>query len=307
MRFQPPTGLADPARIRLAGCPRFLAFGDRGCHPRKNRSTALEPFHPGSFRARSIKLFLLVLAAILSLAIPIPATAADLPAPVAASRQRVQAADFRASGHLVLVDADGKRVSDGITLKARWFPGVLRVLVEITSPAEARAHILLEMHPNGQNVIQIAHPGDKTPSILPFDKWTDGPLGPGFSYEDFLEAQYFWPSQTVVEETKYGTRDCDLLKSLPGSADRTHYSEVKSWLDHGISFPVYVEKTLKGSGAVKEFTYFGLRHDGGVWSASQLEVKTRGKTGSTLLIIDRGSPKANLSLGDFSPEQLIRF
>jgi hypothetical protein len=94
---------------------------------------------------------------------------------------------------------------------------------------------------------------------------------------------------------------------LPGSANRTHYAEIKSWLDHSISFPVYVEKTLKGTGAVKEITYFGLRHDGGVWSASQLEVKMRGKAGSTLLIIDRGSPKANLSLGDFSPEQLTRF
>ena len=256
------------------------------------------------FPARSMKLPFLTLAAILSLAIP--AAASDASAVVAASRQRVQAADFRASGHLVRVDADGKRLSDGITVKARWFPGVLRVMVEITSPAEARAHILLEMHPNGQNVIQIAHPGDKTPSILPFDKWTDGPLGTGFSYEDFLEAQYFWPSQ-AVEETKYGMRDCDLLKSLPGSANRTHYAEIKSWLDHSISFPVYVEKTLKGTGAVKEFTYFGLRHDGGVWSASQLEVKMRGKAGSTLLIIDRGSPKANLSLGDFSPEQLTRF
>jgi hypothetical protein len=58
---------------------------------------------------------------------------------------------------------------------------------------------------------------------------------------------------------------------------------------------------------VKEFTSFGLRHDGGLWSATQIEVKMRGKTGSTLLIVDRGSPKANLSLGDFSPEQLTRF
>jgi hypothetical protein len=252
-----------------------------------------------------MKIPLLALAAILALT-PF-ARAADVPAGVAASRQRVQAADFRASGHLVLVDATGKRTSDGITVKGHWFPGVLRVMVEITSPAEARAHILLEMHPGGQNEIKIAHPGDKSPSILPFDKWTDGPLGPGFSYEDFLEPQFFWPTQTFVEAAKYGTRDCDVIKSLPGATDKTHYAEVKSWLDQTISFPVYVEKTLKGTGAVKEVTSFGLRHEGGVWSASQLEVKMRGKAGSTLLIIDRGSPKANLSLGDFSPEQLTRF
>jgi hypothetical protein len=111
----------------------------------------------------------------------------------------------------------------------------------------------------------------------------------------------------VVEETKFGARDCDLLKSTPGPADRTHYAEIKTWLDHSIAFPVYLEKTLKGTGAVKEFTYYGLRHDGGVWSATQVEVKTRGQAGTTLLIVDRGSTKASLKLGDFNPEQLIRF
>ena len=252
-----------------------------------------------------MNLHCIVLTAILACALP--AHAADPATAIAASRDRVHAADFRATGHLVRVDASGARTSYGITMKGHWFPGVLRVMVDITLPAEARAHILLEMRPGGQSEIQIAHPGDKTPAILPFDKWTDGPLGPGFSYEDFLEPQFFWPTQTFQEETKYGARDCDVFKSLPGTADRTHYAEVKSWLDHTIAFPVYVEKTLKGTGAVKEFTSFGLRHDGGLWSATQIEVKMRGKTGSTLLIVDRGSPKANLSLGDFSPEQLTRF
>jgi hypothetical protein len=230
---------------------------------------------------------------------------------LAAPRQRVQTADFRATGHLVRVDASGARISYGITVKAHWFPGVLRVLLEITPPKEkkpgARAHILLEMRPDGQNVVKIAHPEDSAPANLPFNKWNDGPLGPGFSYEDFLESTYFWPNQTVVDETKYGARDCDVLKSTPGPSDRTHYAEVRSWLDHSIGFPVYVEKTMKGTGAVKEFTYYGLRHEGGVWSASQVEAKLRGSPGSTLLIVDRGSAKANLTLADFSTEQLTRF
>jgi hypothetical protein len=163
------------------------------------------------------------------------------------------------------------------------------------------------MRPNGQNAILIAHPGDRAPAALPFDKWSGGPLGNGFSYEDFLEQQYFWPVQTALEETRFGARDCDVLKSAPDAADRTHYAEIKTWLDHSIGFPVYVEKTLRGSGAVKEFTYFGLRREGGVWSADQIEAKTRGQAGSTLLIVDRGSAKANLGLGDFSPEKLTRF
>jgi hypothetical protein len=245
------------------------------------------------------------LCAVLLLAIP--ARAADVSAVLSVPRQRVLSADFRVTGRLVRIDASGARSSAGISIKAHGFPGVLRVLVEIGSPATARAHILLEMRPDGQNVIHIAHPGDREPSILPYEKWSDGPLGDGFSYEDFLEPQYFWPGQTVVSETKYGARDCDLLKSTPGMADRTHYAQIRSWLDHGIGFPVYVEKTLKRTEAVKEFTYLGLRHDGGVWSASQVEEKTRGQSGSTLLIIDRGSAKANLNLRDFSPEHLTRF
>jgi hypothetical protein len=33
----------------------------------------------------------------------------------------------------------------------------------------------------------------------------------------------------------------------------------------------------------------------------------RGRAGSTLLIVDRGSAKAHLGLGDFSSEQLTHF
>jgi len=253
--------------------------------------------------------------AIAALTAGVPTSAADAKAVLAVPRDRLKTADFRASGHLTRVEANGNRISFPILIKARWFPGVLRVLVEIGTNSKSDqamsehipVHILLEMRPDGKNSIRIAHPDDKTASVVPQEKWSDGPLGGGFSYEDFLEQQYFWPSQTVVEQTKRGARDCDVLLSAPGAADKTRYAQVKTWLDHGIGFPVYIEKTMKGTGAVKEFTYYGLRHEGGVWSASQVEAKMHGQGGSTLLIVDRGSAKANLSLSDFSPEQLTRF
>ena len=147
----------------------------------------------------------------------IPANASDAQAVLTAPRERVQSADYRASGHLVRVDPGGSRTSYGISIKAHWFPGVLRVLLEITSPADARAHVLLEMRPSGQNMIRIAHPGDTAPATLPFEKWSEGPLGMGFSYEDFLEQQYFWPGQIVLQQTTYGARECDVLKSTPGA------------------------------------------------------------------------------------------
>jgi len=246
----------------------------------------------------------------------IPSHATDVKTALAAQRQRIETADYRASGHLVRVDASGARTSDPITIKAHWFPGVLRVYMELgaaTKPGvdpslrgHIPVHILLDMRPGGKNVIQIAHPGDAAPVTLPFDNWSDGPLGAGFSYEDFLESQYFWAGQTAMNEAKFGARECDVIKSTPGTADKTNYAEITSWLDHSIGFPVYAEKTLK-KGSVKEFTYFGLRQTGGVWSASQVEVKIRGKAGSMLLIIDRGTVKANLGLKDFSPAGLTYF
>jgi len=237
----------------------------------------------------------------------IAADSHDVHAVLARPQQRVQTADFRASGRFVRIDDKGVRTSYPITLKAHWFPGVLRVLCEIGTTGEARIHILLEMRPNGQDSIHVAHPGDKSPVALPFESWSSGPFGATFSYEDFLEPQFFWPGQTLIAETKYGARECDLLKSTPGPGNRTHYSEIQTWLDRSIGYPVYVEKSLRATGTIKEFTYYGLRQNGGVWSASQVEGKIRGQAGSTLLIIDRGSTKANLTLRDFSPEQLNRF
>jgi Outer membrane lipoprotein-sorting protein len=233
--------------------------------------------------------------------------AADVEPLLAGPRQAAQHADYRIAGKLARVDAGGTRTSYDVSIKAHWFSGELKILVEVTAPAEARANILMEMRPSGQNTMRIAHPGDKSATTIPFDKWMDGPLGAGFSYEDLLEQHYFWPNQAALDPEKRGARDCDVLKSTPGPSDKTHYSEVRTWLDHTIDFPIYVEKTTKTSGTVKEFSYYGLRHDGGVWSATQIEEKTRGQAGSSFLIINRGSAKANLTLGDFSPERIIHF
>jgi hypothetical protein len=235
------------------------------------------------------------------------AVGADDPSSLALAKKQVKTADYRMAGHLVRVDEKGTRTSYGIDIKAHWFPGMLRVLLDVASPANARVHVLLEMRPGGESTIQIAHPGDTRPALLPFEKWNEGPLGAGFSYEDFLEAHYFWPSQAFQEKTKYGARNCYLIVSKPGETDRTHYREVKSWLDPASGFPVHVEKTLKGSGMVKEFTYFGLHQRQGTWYANHVEEKIGDHSGSTLLVIDGGSSRAHLDVKDFGPVQLTHF
>ena len=249
------------------------------------------------------------------LLIAITAHAADARAVNAVARQRIETADFRATGRLVRVDASGNRISNAITIKAHWFPGVLRALVEIVPPRtpagyarqDTRVNILLEMRPNGQNTIRIFRPHESAPALLSFDRWSESIFGSDFNYEDFLQPEYYWQGQTILKSARFGARDCDVLKSTPGALDHSHYAEVQTWLDHTIGYPIYVEKTLKDGGIVKEFTSLGLSRSGGVWSARQVEVKIRSRPGSTLLIVERGSTKANLSIRDFSPEQISQF
>lgn len=260
-----------------------------------------------------MRLMSVVAASVMALAAT--AHAAETQVIVARARQHIEAADYRATGKLVTIDGVGNRISYALKIKARWFPGVLRALVEIDPPPggttasrpQERVRILLEMRPSGQSTIRIAHPNDTGPTALPFEKWNENLYGGTFSYEDLLEAQYYWQNLTVLKSAKFGARDCDVLKSAPGPSDRTHYAEVETWLDHTIGYPIYAEKTLKDKGIVKQFTYLGLRQTSGVWSASQVEAKVRGRAGSTLLIVDRGNAKANLGLNDFSPAQIIQF
>ena len=243
------------------------------------------------------------------------AGAADTRAVVAAARERIESTDARATGRLIHVDASGKRTSDSFSVKAHWFPGVLRVLLEIVPPRtpaaeavqETRSSILLEMRPSGQSTIRIFHPRDTSPVSLVFAKWGDSVSGTDFSYEDFFQPEYYWKNQSVVKSAKFGARDCDVLKSTAATTDRSHYLDVQSWIDQVTHYPVYVEKTLKEAGVVKQFTSSGLTQSGGIWAAKQVEVKTQGRPGSSLLIIERGSTRANLTAKDFSPEQIGKF
>ncbi|HTB96938.1 MAG TPA: outer membrane lipoprotein-sorting protein [Terracidiphilus sp.] len=243
----------------------------------------------------------------LSVSSPLFAAANDAGAVLAQQRQRIQAADYRVTGRLVNVDAKGVRTSYGLTIKAHWFPESLRILVDITSPASARQRVLLELQPNGEEKVYLTKPGDTAPKLVPASRWNESFLNGDFGYEDFLEPEYFWPSQADLGPTRRGARDCNLIKSTPAASDPTRYSEVRTWLDNTIGFPVYAEKTLKTTGSVKEFTSIDLRHEGGVWSAGQVQVDVRDKPGSTLLIIDRGSAKANLTMKDFSSATMAHF
>jgi len=236
---------------------------------------------------------------VLSLVHPLRAVAADpdLQTVLTGSRQRIEKLDYRATGRLTQVGADGKRTNYKFVAKAHWFPDGLRMLFEFSGPGTDKTSLLVRMSAAGRLAIEAMKPGDKAASVVPFEHWSDPILGTNFSYEDMVENQFFWKTQELQAPAKYGTRDCFVLKSTPSSQDKTSYDSVTSWIDRGIMFPVQVVKMLHGQ--QKQFTAFGLRQNGGAWSASQLEAKLPGKPGSSLLVIEAGSPKANLTAKDF--------
>jgi hypothetical protein len=243
------------------------------------------------------------------------AHAADVQTVLAPLRNQIEDSNFRATGQLVRVDANGKRVSYAISIKGLWFAGAMHTLVDVVPPKgtgrtegqEEPVRLLLETRPDGRDTVRIFRAHEPAPTVLPYDKWGESLWGAAFSYEDLLEPQYFWPGQSILKSAVFGSHQCEILKSIPGPSDRSDYSEVQTWLDRAIDYPVYAEKTMKQSGTVKEFTYFGLRRTGGVWSATQVEAKIRGRAGSTFLIVKRGSTKAHLSANDFRPEQISHF
>src|SRR5215468_463474 len=220
------------------------------------------------------------------------------------SRQRIEKIDYRLSGRLIRVEASGKRTSYKFVAKAHWFPDGLRLLCEISGPGSEKTSLLLRMNATGQVSIEAVLPGEKTASALPFERWNDPIVGTDFSYEDMVENQFFWKNQEALPPEKYGARDCFVLKSKPGSQDRTHYDSATSWIDRSILFPVHVVKTLRGTGQQKEFINFGLRQNGGAWGASKVEAKVLGKPGYSILEIEGGSEKTHLGRKDFDLSQL---
>jgi hypothetical protein len=247
----------------------------------------------------------IALLVLLSLVHPSRAFAAnpDLETVLTGSRQRIEKLDYRVTGRLTRVEDNGKRTSYKFVAKAHWFTDGLRLLCEISGPGSEKTRLLLRMSVSGHVTIEAVLPGEKAASVLPFERWNDSLVGTDFSYEDMVESQFFWKNQELLAPEKYGARDCFVLKSMPGSQDRTYYDSVTSWIDRGILYPVHVVKTPRGTRQQKEFIFYGLRQVGGVWSATQVEAKLQGKPGSSILVIEGGSGKANLGRKDFDISQ----
>jgi len=243
----------------------------------------------------------IALLALLSLVLPsqVFAAASDLDTVLNGSRQRIQKLDYRLSGRLTRIEGNGQRTTYKFVGKAHWFPDGLRQLWEVTGSGSQKTSLLLHMTDSGQVTIEVVLPGEQAAHELPFERWSDPLVGTDFSYEDMVESQFFWKTQELLPRAKFGARDCFVLKSKSSPQQRSHYDSVTTWVDSSIMFPVHAVKTIHGTGQQKEFISYGLRHLGGVWSATQVEAKQDGKPGSSILVIEGGSANAKLALKDF--------
>ena len=255
-----------------------------------------------AFRTVQVSLGLLVLLSLVHLSRAFAANP-DLATVLTGSRQRIEKLDYRVIGRLTWLPGNGKRTSYKFVAKAHWFPDGLRLLCEISGPDSEKTSLLLHMSLSGHVTIEAVLPGEKAASALPFERWNDPLVGTDFSYEDMVESQFFWKHQELLAPEKYGARDCFVLKSVSDSQDLTHYDSVTSWIDRSILYPVHVVKTLRVTAQQKEFIFYGLRQVDGVWSATQVEAKMQGKPGSSILVIERGTGKANLGRRDFDISQ----
>ena len=230
-----------------------------------------------------------------------PAAVLSAKTVVASARAAVEKTDYRASGRLVRVEANGTRVNTTVNLEAHWFPDGLRLLVAVNGTGTGQVRYLLSMDPEGHTAIEVLRQGEQAPSRLPVEDWGRGVAGTDFAVEDFVNGQFFWARQTVLPEQKYGARMCFVVRSEPGAGQPSHYAQVTTWLDEKTGAPVYVETRAKSDAAQKQFVFYDLEQIGGTWTSRQVEAKTVGQAGSSILILEHGSPHAHLQRKDFNP------
>ncbi|HEX4038562.1 MAG TPA: outer membrane lipoprotein-sorting protein [Acidobacteriaceae bacterium] len=230
----------------------------------------------------------------------------SLQAILSQERSRMEQTDVRGSGRLVAVAASGARTNNNITIESHWFPAGsgeaagLRTLVVVDMPAKGTVRYLLAMEPSGRTSIEVLRRGESAPRRLAQEQWGEEVAGTLFYPEDFFDGQFFWTHQSLLPEQKYGARPCYVLKSEPGAGQFSQYSSVTTYLDQKSGAPVFVEAAGRNGAPTRQFVFFDLEQNGGVWNARQVEVKMSGRGGSSLLLIDHGSPHAHLQRKDFS-------
>ena len=218
-------------------------------------------------------------------------------APLDQARHRVEVSDYRATGRLVQVNG-ATRTTYRFSTKGHWFPDGLHVMYDFSQATGGTERVLYHLHPDGRLEVTALHPGANVPVHLTADQQVEPLLGTGLVYEDLVEAELFWPSQTPGSAASAGDRPCAQLKSIATSQQSRRYASVSSCIDPATGLPLLTAKTLR-NGKQEQFTASGIRDSGGLAIATQIKAQTAGDPASTLILIDHGSTKAHLTAADF--------
>ena len=190
------------------------------------------------------------------------------------------------------------RTTYRFSTRGHWFPDGLHVLYEFTMPTGGSERLLYHLHPDGRLEVESLHSGAKAPTRLTADQQADFVLSTGLTYEDLVEAQFFWSAQAPGAQMTAGDRPCTQLKSTPTTQQSRRYYAVSSCVDPATGLPLLTGKTTR-TGKQEQFTASGVRDSGGMAVATQIKQQTAGDSASTLILIDHGSAKAHLTAADF--------
>ncbi|MBI4873510.1 MAG: outer membrane lipoprotein-sorting protein [Acidobacteria bacterium] len=223
--------------------------------------------------------------------------AADLIEKVVELRDR---SDFRARGRMV-VSAGGQqqRVFQISVLRKRMASST-NLLWSITDPPQDRLRILVEAGSDGRTSVWMAE------RTLPARRWGEAVPNTGLTVEDLVEGFLSWPSQTVLRQELFGTRQCYVLRSKPGSGEPSAYTAITTWIDQATLLPVRILKQPRAGGPPKEFLCRGMRRSGGHWLPTQMEVRTEGRAGGMRLVFTRGSENVSIKDSEVDPRVLFR-
>ncbi len=230
-----------------------------------------------------------------------PAAAGSLKAVLANARARVEKSDVRATGRLTIVTANGARTNNSLVLASHSFPDGLRTLITVTTPDHKRERYLLTQNESGRTTIEALRAGRQdagTPDA--------GALGRGRGGDIVLSRGFCGRAVLLGEADGAGASEvrrarllCAEERAGAGAADHRTRQSRRGWTRRP-GAPVYVEAVPKNGAPAKQFVFYDLEQIGGLWLSRQVEAKVEGKGGSTILLIDHGSPHAHLTRKDFS-------
>ncbi len=244
---------------------------------------------------------------LLPLVLASAAAAADLPqgADLAAKVLELRRAPaIRARGRLAYIDPGQRQRVYHISVVQKPLASSVRLLWSVTDPPAARLRILVESPLHRRPVVWFA-PAGRDAVVLPPERWSEPILATHLTIEDLLDDYFSWPTQAVTAEELAGGRLCYVLRSEPGSRASSLVSVV-SWLDQTTLLPLRIRKLPRGHGPVKEIVCRGLKRRGGLWAASQLELRAAGSPAKTRIVFTSGSQTARIPASEVDPKAIFQ-